>query len=76
MLRWLFYVILALWVSRLVRMIQPRKDAPSPRRQSDFPPRAGEGHPSRPASAIRDGQFPAGEIVDAEYEDLPARPRS
>ena len=68
MLRWLFYVVLALWVSRLVRLVQPR----APRgRVTDFHPGHGAGHPSPPSRPVRDAHFSDGEIVDGEFEDVP-----
>jgi hypothetical protein len=70
MLRWLFYVVLALWASRLIRLVQPR----APRgRMTDFDPGRGAGHPSTPSPRAPDASFTGSEIVDGDYEDIPSR---
>ena len=69
MLRWLFYVVLALWVSRLIRLVQPR----GPRsRMTDFHPGRGAGHPPAPSPRAPDASFAGSEIVDGDYEDIPS----
>lgn len=69
MLRWLLYVVMAVWAARLVRAV-----AGAPRRRmSDFDPAAGATHPARGAHPGPGGQFSAGEIVDAEFEEVPSR---
>ncbi len=69
MLRWLLYVVLAIWAARLARLVQPR----SPRRPvKDFHPRGGEPDPGRGDRAGQESPFDADEIVDGEYEDIQA----
>ena len=72
MLRWLFYVVLAIWAARLVRLVQPR----SPQRPvKDFDPRDGASNPAPTPRSGQETPFAPGEIVDGDYEDVSAPPR-
>jgi hypothetical protein len=72
MLRWFFFIILAVWVTRL---FQARRPAPREPRVSDFHPAAGAGDPS-PAPGPEDGAaFSSGEIVEGEFEEIKDPPR-
>jgi hypothetical protein len=68
MLRRLVLLLVALWAVRVARLLRPR-----PPHASGFGPADGAPHPARdPASAPKEA-FAAGEIVDADFEDITPR---
>jgi hypothetical protein len=71
-LRWLLYVVLAIWAARLARLM---RRPPARGQMSDFHPGDGATHPSGSRQRGPDGEFAAGEIVDGEFEDVPGSRR-
>ena len=71
MFRWLWYLVIALGVARLFRTIE----APSRRRMPDFHPGGGSPHPSASEDPEERTAFSPDEIVEGEFEEIPARRR-
>jgi hypothetical protein len=71
MLRWLLFIILAVWVSRLVHVGRPASRRTRP---SDFHLAPGAGDPSTPSEVGDESAFSSGDIVDADFEEVPGPP--
>jgi hypothetical protein len=72
MFRWLWYLVIALGMARLVRSLQA---GPAWRGMPDFHPGGGSPHPSVPDDGEESAAFPADDVVDGEFEEIPARRR-
>jgi hypothetical protein len=71
MLRWLLFIILAVWVSRLVHVGRPASRRTRP---SDFHPGPGAADPSTVSEPGDESAFSSGDIVDADFEEIPGPP--
>jgi len=72
MLRWLFYIVLALLG---LRILQARRTVAPPRRSRKIHPTAGSPDPSSAPKEPQHPAFSSVDIVDAEFEELPERKR-
>jgi hypothetical protein len=73
MSRWFLFLILAVWVVRMLQVRQPARRRPP---VSDFHPASGAADPSTTPQARDGAAFSSGDIVDAEFEELSGPPKS
>jgi len=69
MFRRLMLIVLALWLARLSGLFRP----PAKRPVSGFPPVDGGSHPGKGRDPAPIDTFSSADVVDGEFEDVPAR---
>ena len=70
MVRWLWYLLLALGMARLVRFLGAPRE-----RMTDFHPGGGSPHPSAEPDLPENDAFPTADVVDGEFEEIPSSRR-
>jgi hypothetical protein len=72
MFRRLLLIVLALWLARLAGLFRPAAKGSV----SGFPPADGEPHPAPGRKPAPIDAFSSTDVVDGDFEDVPARPKS